>query len=152
MRLVVMAAIGLLSGCATPGSDAELPEYVRHPRTAYAIEGEVRDEVTFAPIPDAQVVVETDRPGYVATARADAGGRFTVGYSAVLEMNTGLWPAGLAPNSDADLVRAVSIRAEANGRCSPTHRFAFEDAPESGVVLLVGDCSRYRRRSRELGR
>jgi hypothetical protein len=150
MRLIVIAATGLLSGCVTPGSDLELPEYVRHPTTAYTIEGEVRDEVTFAPMAAAQVVVETDRPGYVATARADAGGRFTLGYSAARQMNTGLWPAWppwLAPTSDADLVSAVSIRAEANGRCSPTQRFAFKDAPRSKFVLLVGDCSRYRPRS-----
>jgi len=92
--------------------------------------------------------VETDRAGYVASGRADAGGRFSIGYSAALEIRKGMGIPWLTPDSDADLVRTVSIRAEMGGRCSPTQRFALEHTPASGLVLLVGDCSRYRPRSR----
>lgn len=145
LRVLAAAAIALLSGCATAGSDVELPDYVRHPRTAYQIEGEVRDEVTFAPMPGAEVVVETDRAGYLAMGRADAGGRFSIGYSAALEFETGVWPIWFAPVADSTLIDTIRVRATRGGRCSPTQRFALKDMPESGLVLLVGDCSRYRR-------
>jgi hypothetical protein len=116
---------------------------VTHPQTAYTIEGEVRDERTLAPVPLADVVVETDRPGYAARGRSDAGGRFAIGYSAALLIRRGgcVDPGiELCPYADADLVKNVSVRAEAGGRCSRVYRFTLEEVPTTGLLVLVGDC------------
>ncbi len=123
-----------------------LPEYIRHPVTAYQIEGEVRDEVTLAPMPNAAVTIETHRPGYAVTRRADAGGRFAIGYSTAYRLTS--WADRLITGEERDayLVSHVSIRAEAMGRCSPIHTFDLDRVPRTGFLLLVGDCDTYRPR------
>lgn len=143
VRLVAAVAVLSLSGCGLLLSQADVPEYVRHPRTAYFVEGEVRDATTLAPIPDAEVTLETDRPGYVLVRRADPGGRFSIGYSA-MSRRSGVVDSLLGDPADAQLVTRISIRARASGRCSPTHTFDVEAVPETGFLLLVADCDQRR--------
>ncbi len=151
MRALAAASL-FLSGCGLfLRNDPPLPEHIRDPPTAYHVEGEVRDERTLAPIPDAEVTVETDRPGYAVTRRTDPGGRFSIGYSALQHR----YSSGelfvnnlfLGDETEAVLVSRISIRAEGGGQCAPIQTFPIEKAPRT-LTLLVGSCATYRPRPR----
>lgn len=146
--LAVVAAAVFLPGCGLflSASESPVPEYIASPNTANQVEGEVRDEITLAPIPDAEVVVETDRPGYRLTRRADAGGHFAVGYSSLYRRISNserffdrLFFGG--GDSDAEIVSRITIRARGGGRCSPA--VPLQGSYDERVLLLVGDCARY---------
>ena len=157
MRAVVLVTAGaLLTGCGLllGGSDLPVPDYIASPNTAEQVEGEVRDESTLAPVADAEVVLETDRAGYRLARRADAGGRFAIGYSSLLRRISGaerlvervLFGGG---DTDSMLVSRVTIRARAGARCSPP--VPLERRRDERVLLLVGDCARYEPRSAASG-
>jgi hypothetical protein len=142
-RAILVAAGLVLGGCGLLHNSEPLVPV--HPDTAELVEGEVRDEVTLAPIADAEVVLETDIPGHVVIRRSDTAGRFSLGFaSRVYPRRT---PAAsvvgrvfLAPEyEDAS---KVTIRAHAPGRCSPARKL---ERPYSTrrLVLLVGDCAMY---------
>jgi hypothetical protein len=151
-RLAALAAIGTLaSGCGLLLSDAPgttLPPPIVLENPAEQLEGEVRDEVSLAPVPDAEIVLETVRPGYVVVRRADAAGRFSIGFSSLLreisatERFADAVLLGIRDESDAELVGKITVRASADGRCSPVVTLERERWSER-LLLLVGDCARY---------
>jgi hypothetical protein len=113
------------------------------PPNGFFVEGLVLDAATFAPVADADVVVATERPGYVLAARTGANGRFELTVSNVVRRSSALeqvveailWPGDPTP---AELTYHYTLGARAaGGRCLPPRRYPMEDRR---LVLYLEPC------------
>jgi len=137
-----LAGLVLLGGCGLLQASDPTPDYIRFPDTARTVDGEARDAVTLAPVPDAEVELSTERPGYSKRVRADPGGRFSVDFSGLREAIRPSVPEQIIMGAEAQdvLVGWVSLRAVAGDRCSRAITWEGSRPPSKPVLLLMEPC------------
>jgi hypothetical protein len=110
------------------------------PVTGHFVEGEVRDLVTYGPVPEAEVLLATDRPGYGKRTRTDAGGRFSFGFSALArEVGSGdvvVQQLLFANDPSDDLVSEVVLHVRSPGWRPAEVKFPVRRIPAPLVVYL----------------
>jgi hypothetical protein len=143
--LVLLPACGLLFAREVgeefpPPMTGEPP--APEPPNSFFVEGLVLDGATLAPVAGADVVVTTERPGYVLAARTGASGRFELTISNLVRRNSALdmLVEQIFLPGEAEATQTTdhfTLGARARERCAPARWYPMD---VRRVVLWLEPC------------